>query len=124
MDKVPTLRIVRHDDACHLRKYADSRAKDSVAAGRIAHPQILYITDGLPDKNHVDPWCLANCSPKVESNAIAVAGDNSQICEQLFAKIGRHKHVIRHMGKFTSAFFLNELEDVHNLDWLAKHDRR
>ena len=101
------------------RKYASNRAKDSDAAHRLAYPQVVYITDGLHDRNHVDPWCLANCSCKVESNATLIRGDNSQVCEQLFAKIGRHKHVVRHMGRLTNAFLLNEFPDVLNQDWLT-----
>ena len=122
--RAPTLDQIRHDDACHLRKFADARATDSDLARRLAYPRIQYITDGLHDRNHVDPWCLANCSPKVPSNAAAVAGDNSQVCEQLFAKIGRHKHSVRHMGKLTSAFFLNEMAATRNDDWLESHAPR
>ena len=102
----PTLDNIRHDDARHLWKFADAHTTDSDLASRLASPRIQYITDGLHDRNHVDPWCLANCSPKVHSNAAAVAGDNSQVCEELFSKIGRHKHSVGHMGKLNSALFL------------------
>ena len=102
-DEIDTLEIIRHDDACHLRRYADGRSQDSALARRI---------------------CLENCSPKAECNILAVAGDNSQVCEQLFAKIGRHKHVARHMVKLTSRCFLTELADVKNEESLATNSRR
>ena len=123
-DEIDTKEIIRHDDACHLRRYADGRSQDSALACRIAYPSMRYITDGLHGQNHVDPWCLENCSPKAERNILAVAGDNSQVCEQLFAKIGRHKHVVRHMEKVTSRCFLTELADVKNEKCLATINRR
>ena len=61
---------------------------------------------------------------KAECNILAVAGDNSQVCEQLFAKIGRHKHVVRHMEKLTSRCLLTELGDVKNEECLATNNRR
>ena len=120
VDKVPSVTVVRHDDACHLRKYTAKRAGDGALALRLAFPSMRYITDGLHDRNHVDPWCLANCSPKTEVNKAIVEGDNSQVCEQLFSALGRHKYVVRRMGQFTSAFFLNEMADVRNEKWLSE----
>ena len=53
-----------------------------------------------------------------------MAGDNSQVCEQLFAKTGRHKQVVRHIEQLTSRFFLMELANVKNEEWLATNNRR
>ena len=123
-DEIDTLEIVWHDDACHLRRYADGRSQDSALARRIAYPSMRCVTDGLHDQNHVDQWCLENCSPQLECNILAVAGDNSQVCEQLFAKIGGHKHIVRHMENLTSRCFLTELADVKNEECLATNNRR
>ena len=123
VEKAPAVDVVRHDDACHLRRYASKREGDSAFARRLSFPNIKYITDGLHDKNHVDPWCLANCSPKAEPNKALVQGVNSQICEQLFSSLGRHKYSVRRMGQFTSAFLLTELAEVRNDAWLAKQER-
>ena len=117
VEKYASVAVVRHDDACHLRRYADGRAGDSAAALRLAFPNIQYITDGLHSRNHIDPWCLANCSPKAECNRDLVAGENSQACEQLFSLIGKHKHSVRSMGRLTSHFFLIEMADVLNKAW-------
>ena len=112
--------IAVHDDACHLRRYADARTSDSIAARWLAFPAVQYITDRLHARGHADPWCLANCSPQAECNRDAVAGVNTQVCEQLFSDLGRHKLVSRIMDELTGAFLLHELAEVRNEEWLSR----
>ena len=119
--KYGEVKVVIHDDACHLRKYTTARAADGDMATRLAFPQIQYITDRLHAKGHVDPWCLANCAPTAECNRSVMENVNSQICEQCFSRLGRHKYVVRAMGPLTSAFFLNEMAEVQNQTWLTEH---
>ncbi|CAK0792238.1 unnamed protein product [Prorocentrum cordatum] len=123
VEKAPAVDFVRHDDACDLRRCASKREGDGAFARRLAYPNIKYITDGLRDRNHVDPWRLANCSPKADCNKELVKNINSQICEQLFSSLGRHKYSVRRMGQFTSAFLLTELAEVKNEAWLAEQAR-
>ncbi|CAK0879149.1 unnamed protein product [Prorocentrum cordatum] len=123
VEKAPAVDFVRHDDACDLRRCASKREGDGAFARRLAHPNIKYITDGLRDRNHVDPWRLANCSPKADCNKELVKNINSQICEQLFSSLGRHEYSARRMGQFTSAFLLTELAEVKNEAWLAEQAR-
>jgi hypothetical protein len=120
IEKVDTSTIVRHDDACHLRKYAAAREQDSDLAKSLVFPRRRYITDGLHDKGHVDRWCLANCSPKAACNEGFVENVNSMVCEQKFSKLGRHKHAVRWMGRLTSAVFLTEMAEVRNSHMLAE----
>ena len=105
IDKVQTLDLIIHDDACHLRKYADARQGDSQAAKRLAFPNVRYVTDRLHAKGHVDQWCLQNCSPTAECNAAVMEHVNSQSCEQLFSQVKLHKSSVRVMGRLTALFF-------------------
>jgi hypothetical protein len=68
LQKAPSVKLVIHDDACHLRKYADGRKGDSEAAKLLAFPSVQYVTDRLHARGHVDSWCLANCAPDAEVN--------------------------------------------------------
>jgi len=97
----PSIDLVIHDDACHLRKHCASRAKDGAMAAALAYPMIQYVTDRLHARGHIDPWCLATCSPTAACNVELVAGVNTSVCEQLFSKLGRHKFVMRVMDRLT-----------------------
>ena len=79
----PELAVVVHDDACHLRKYADARRHTSDAAAALAFPRVQYVIDHMHFKNHVDPWCRANCGPDVDANVALLQGINTPACEQL-----------------------------------------
>ena len=75
----PNLKLVIHDDACHLRKYADNRKDDSDVSRVLAHPEIRYVVDRFHARGHVDEWCIANCSPKAPGLGELVAG-KTQAC--------------------------------------------
>ena len=117
----PTMEVVIHDDACHLRKFVERRKNDSEAAARLAHPRIRYIVDRMHSKGHVDPWCLENCVAKAPGNEQYIADVNTSVCEQTFSRLGRHKFTIRWMDRLTSAMLLHEMAEVRNADWLQRH---
>ena len=125
LQAAPEVEAVVHDDACHLRKYVDKRARRSPLASAMAHPRVKYVIDRFHAKGHKDPWCLANCmwsSPENEELIQQLrrpgAKFNDSICEQLFSKLGRHKFVVSKMGMATSAFYLNEVAELRNLERL------
>ena len=111
---MPTLTDCIHDDACHLRRFADARAHESPAAWSLAYPQMNHIIDGMHARGHVDAWCLANCHPKVPANAARLQGVNTSICEQTFRQTNRYKFMVQHMGRCTCTVFLHEVADARN----------
>lgn len=111
---VPELRVVVHDDACHLRKFATKQQGQSTVARRLAFPHVQYIIDKMHARGHVDQWCKANCHPEVPSNAEAIRGLKTPACETKNSVLGRHKFALRHMRKRTASFYLLELIDVRN----------
>ena len=44
-ERFPGLSVIIHDDACHLRRFADRREHDSEFAASLAFPNITYIVD-------------------------------------------------------------------------------
>lgn len=114
--KAPNLRVVVHDDACHLRRYSDARRSASSIAADLAYPTVTYVVDHMHFKGHVDPWCRQQCDPKSAANAPLMEHVNSAACEQLFARLGRHKFSVRGMNQLTAAVFLNEMSALRNQD--------
>ena len=78
---IPELAVIVHDDACHLRKFAEKHSGHSALAARLAYPSIKYIIDKMHAKGHTDAWCLAHCHPDVPENALAVLGVRTPACE-------------------------------------------
>ena len=113
------LKLVIHDDACHLRRYADKRKTSSPAAAALAFPAISYVIDRFYFKGHVDPWCKQECNPDSEGNAKLMQGVNTSRCEELFSKIGRRKFAVREMNRHTAMVFLNEIAALRNDRWLT-----
>ena len=113
--KLPQLYVVIHDDACHVRRFADKHAHRSDLGRRLAFPAVHYITDSFHASGHIDPWCLANCHPSAPGNAELVAGVKTSMCETVNSVVGRHKFMLRHMRGRTSAFFMHEVIDIRNL---------
>jgi hypothetical protein len=113
--------IVVHDDSCHLRKFADARAAESVAALRLAFPAIKYIIDRMHSRGHVDEWCLENCVAKAPCNQQLLEGVNTSVAEQMFSRLSRHKFTVRWMDRLTAAVFLTEMAEVRNNQWLRTH---
>eukprot|EP00973_Karenia_brevis_P031302 4320537-Karenia_brevis.AAC.1 len=72
--KVPELYVIIHDDACHVRRFADKYQGRSELGRRLAFPRMQYVIDKLHAKGHVDQWCKENCHPRVPHNAELIAG--------------------------------------------------
>ena len=117
----PNVDLVIHDDACHLRKFCDANGSASSIAAALRFPQVRYVVDQLHSKGHTDSWCVGNCLSTSAANVDLVKNVNTQICEQTFSMLGRHKFVIRACDRLTAAVLLHELADVRNESWLAKH---
>ena len=113
-DLYPAVRVCLHDDACHLRRFADSRASTSDFAKALAYPAIKYILDRFHARAHVDAWCLQHVHPEIDENAQLVEGRNSSACEQCFSWLRKYKHMFRTMGRWTGNFFVQEVCEMHN----------
>ena len=110
----PDLAVLVHDDACHLRRFADKRAHQSSFAKKLAFPEMMYAIDKFHARGHVDEWCLNNCHPRCEAVKEAIEGVNTSICEITFTWAARFKHSFRKMGKYTASFFMNEMVQMRN----------
>ena len=110
----PDLQVIVHDDACHLRRFADNRSSESSMAASLAHPAIVYVVDRFHARGHVDEWCRQNCCPGVPETDAAIEGVNTSICEITFAWIARYKHIFRKMNRWTGNFFISEMCYGHN----------
>ena len=110
----PVLNVVLHDDACHLRRFADARAALSFLAHSLSFPQMRYILDRFHAKGHVDPWCLEHVHPENDGNKQLIEGKNSSRCEILFTWLKNYKHMFRTMGRWTGNFFVQEMLEMHN----------
>ena len=110
----PQLKVVLHDDACHLRRFADNRSRLSAFAWELSYPQMCYILDRWHARNHVDAWCKENVHPGNDENAPLIQGRNSSRCEILFSWLRKYKHMFRTMGRWTSNVFVQELLEMHN----------
>jgi hypothetical protein len=53
----PALRVLLHDDACHLRRFAAAREHCSEFARELAYPRMHFVLDRFHAPAHVDPWC-------------------------------------------------------------------
>lgn len=86
-----------YDNGCHL--------SESIQAN-LAHNNILkdlkcYI-DKFHLKNHVRTCCKTIYNPY---NQTEIADIDTQICEQKFGTINKHKHAVKHMTKYHFIFF-------------------
>ena len=110
----PELRTLCHDDACHLRRYAQRWADASPLGRPLAFPALRYVLDRFHAGGHTDPWCIANVHPLLPENAAAITNINSSACEVLFHWLARYKHVFRKMGRWTGNFYAQEVIELRN----------
>ena len=123
VDDFPEITVCVHDDACHLRRFADRRKNGTALAQRLAWPSMRYFVDRFHSKGHVDPWCAENCSPDTQEAREVLAGVDTSRCEQLFRKLNGFKKSFRSMGRATAMFYLSEMVDAMNEHALRKAGR-
>ncbi|CAK8988953.1 unnamed protein product, partial [Durusdinium trenchii] len=111
---LPSLRVVVHDDACHLHKYGARRAQDSEAAAQIAPPEMKYVCDKFHMAGHTDAWCKETCDPALPANASLLQGIRTSVCEFTFTWLSKYKHQTKHMNKHGFQFFLLDMAWSHN----------
>ena len=114
------LRVIVHDDACHLRRFAEKRRNVNAFAASLAFPRITYVVDRFHARGHVDKWCLENCHPDAPAVQGMMDGIKSSICESTNNWFGRYKHMARKMDRWACNFFLVEVIDLHNADMVAR----
>ena len=115
---LPGLEVLVHDDACHLCRFALLRDGQSDMATKIS--KLRYITDPFHSKGHVWKWCLENCAPTLPGNAARLAGVNANACEHRFRDLGHYRENVNAMGKEFARFFLTEMMEFRNVDWLRR----
>lgn len=120
----PSISVVVHDDACHLRRFAERRQGVSAAAARLAPPSLAYFVDRFHSTGHVDPWCRANCSPACPAGQAALAGVDTSRCEQMFRIFNRFKHSFRSMKCAAARYYLHEMSHFRNEHHLATRPLR
>lgn len=112
---VPELSLIIHDDSCHLRKFARKHGGQSELGKRLQYPRAHYVIDCLHIRGHRDTWCLEHCHPDKGDHAQRMKDTNTSRAEQVNHVVGRHKHSLRSMGRFTRSFFMNEIIDSRNV---------
>eukprot|EP00973_Karenia_brevis_P080421 11158140-Karenia_brevis.AAC.1 len=81
---------------------------------------LRYITDPFHSKGHVWKWCLENCAPTLPHDKERLAEVNANACEHRFRDLRHYRENINAMGKELAAFFISEMVDFRNVDWLMK----
>ena len=110
----PQLKIVVHDDACHLRIMAEGRQGDSDLGRRLAE-DIAYIVDDFHSTGHVGEWCKEHCMPSLEMNKALLGDFPTGICETVNSCLSPLAHTIHHMGRWVCQLAVLEMVDVHNI---------
>ena len=118
-ERLPTLKVIVHDDACHLRLMVESQEKRTAIATRLAE-DCSYIVDDYHSTGHVGQWCSENCMPKLEPNAALLDGFPTNICEIVNSELSPLGHTVHHMGRWTCQLYLQEVVDVLNMKTLQK----
>ncbi|CAK0831428.1 unnamed protein product [Prorocentrum cordatum] len=103
---MPDLKIVVHDDACHLRLMAEKNGEGTAVAARLA-TETAYIVDDYHSSGHVGKWCSEHCLPGLEANSLV---------EQL-SPLG---HVIHRVGRWASQFYVQEMVGALNMKTLGR----
>jgi hypothetical protein len=109
-------KFVIYDDACHLdetvRKYARYRP----------FRNIKFFIDKFHLRNHKREICKTKFNQKLNEN---ISHLNSEICEQNFSLMFKHKYMLKHMNKYHYNFFLlcvyNSLNEKISLKIKKKH---
>jgi hypothetical protein len=117
--RLPTLKVVVRDDACHLRLMAESQEKRAAIARRLVE-DCSYIVDEYHASGHVGQWCSENVLPKLAVNAALLNGFPTNICETINSELSPLGHTVHHMGRWTCQLYMQEVVDVLNMKTLQK----
>ena len=117
--RLPTLKIMVHDDACHLRLMAETQEKRTAIATRLEQ-ECAYIVDEYHSSGHVGRWCAENCMPKLTTNAALLNGFPTNICEKVNSELSPLGHTVHHMGRWMCQLYIHEVIDVLNMKTLQR----
>ena len=95
----PDIAAIIHDDACHLHRFCEARSGRSVAAARLAPPQVRYICDVFHMVGHIDAWCKVHCNPNAPDLSPFVDGVRTSVCDFTFTWFSQYKHQSKHMSE-------------------------
>jgi hypothetical protein len=101
----PELKLVVHDDACHLHKFSEVRAGECHYASLLAPPLMRFVCDEFHMVGHTDAWCLAHCNPKAPDVRPSLEGIRTSVCEFTFTWLSQYKYQTKHMSQFGFLFF-------------------
>ncbi len=122
----PSLRLIVHDDACHMAKYARHLNRFCTPVGdagwwavsstpmRVKMAELLWSLDRFHSSNHTDQWCHDNVNPELPELQRHLQGVNTSICESVFAWIRNYAGSLHNMSRWRFVFFISEMLETHN----------
>ena len=105
MNEKNTIKYVCYDNGCHLQQHVNNKLYNYNNQTR----NIKYFIDRFHIKNHQKECLEYSCD---KDNVVKLI--NSSVCEQLFDKIGKFKHITKHMPKNHFNFFYLMLFESRN----------
>ena len=111
--RLPSLRCIVHDDACHLKAMCIRQRGDSPLAGRLA--DFDFVIDDFHAGGHTGEWCKEVCLPSLQQNKEILNGFPTEIAETANSQFSPLGHCFHHYGPWFAQLALQELADVHNL---------
>ena len=112
--RLPSLKIVVHDDACHLRLIAEGNGQGNPMAARLAS-DMSFIVDEYHSSGHVGQWCARTCMPQLAENQALLRGFPTNICETVNSELSPLGHTVHHMGRWVCQLAVREMVDVLNM---------
>ena len=111
LDNIENLKEILYDDCCHFKVFSEKEKNADQNEITKYLASVGKHVDRFHFRNHVDPWCQANCNPETVTD---LKGVNTQVCEQLFKKVNSHKNC-KSFNEARFFFFFLYLFDIHNL---------
>lgn len=115
-DRMPDLRCIVHDDACHLAQMAALQKGTSALSQRLAN--LRFVVDEFHSTAHVGQWCKENCLPGLPQNQAVLDNFPTSMAESVNHNFSPFGHTIHHMGPYLAKFFAAEMADIHNIKLL------
>ena len=114
--RLSDLKVVVHDDTCHLRLMVESQTARTAIARRLT--SMSYIVDEYHSTGHVGKWCSTTCMPKLPFNQELLKGFPTNICEIENSELSPLGHTVHHMGRWMFQLCVQEDIDVLNMKTL------